>query len=161
MVDARNYASKYIKPDQVRDGPVQTRVVNVYEDDRYGRLMLELEIGSRFGLNDGNTNTLIKAWGYDTDAWIGQEVVFELGHYTDWNSKTDPPEQKETVRVVAVSPPKPGTGNSGIPAKPPLPPSKTAAARPDDMDDSIPFVLAFFIVSAVTWLIAGGNTLIA
>ena len=27
-MDARKYASKYIKPDNVRDGPIETRVVN-------------------------------------------------------------------------------------------------------------------------------------
>jgi hypothetical protein len=31
----------------------------------------------------------------------------------------------------------------------------------DEMDDEVPFALAFFIISAVTWLVAGGSTLIA
>jgi hypothetical protein len=61
-MDARKYASRYVKPDNVRDGPIQTRIVNVLEDERYGRLMLELETGSQFALNDGNANALIKAW---------------------------------------------------------------------------------------------------
>ena len=42
--------------------------------------MLELETGSQFTLNDGNTNALIKAWGYDTDDWIGQEVSSRTRH---------------------------------------------------------------------------------
>ena len=46
-MDARKYASKHVKPDNVRDGPIQTRIVNVFEDERYGRLTLELETGSR------------------------------------------------------------------------------------------------------------------
>jgi hypothetical protein len=29
------------------------------------------------------------------------------------------------------------------------------------MDDEIPFALAFFVVSAVAWLVAAGSTLIA
>src|SRR5262245_56138927 len=70
-MDARKYASKYVKPDDVRDGPIVTRIVNVFEDDRYGRLMLELEMGAQFPLNAGNARILMKAWGYDTDAWIG------------------------------------------------------------------------------------------
>ena len=52
-MDARKYASKYVKPDNVRDGPIQTRIVNVFESEQYGRLTLELETGSQFGLNDG------------------------------------------------------------------------------------------------------------
>src|SRR5262245_55625802 len=61
MVDARKYASRYIKPDHVRDAPIQTRVVNAFEEERYGRLTLELETGSQFTLNDSNNNALIKA----------------------------------------------------------------------------------------------------
>ena len=76
----RKYASKYIKPDNVRDGPIQTRIVNVFESEQYGRPVLELETGSQFTLNEGNTNILIKAWGYETDNWIGQEIELELGH---------------------------------------------------------------------------------
>ena len=30
-LDMRNFASKYIKPDQVRDGPIQTRIIHVFE----------------------------------------------------------------------------------------------------------------------------------
>jgi hypothetical protein len=135
-MDARKYASKYVKPDNVRDGAIATRIVNVFEDERYNRLTLELETGSQFGLNDGNTNTLIKAWGHDTDGWIGLELALELGTYKDW--RDDPPTDKETVRVRAISP-DPRAQNGGAPAsKPPLPPSTTAASR-NAMDDEIPF----------------------
>jgi hypothetical protein len=140
-MDARQYASKNIHPDNVRDGPIQARIVNVFEEDRYNRLRLclELETGAEFPLNDGNNNILIKAWGHNTDEWIGLEVEFYLGTWKDW--RADPPEEKETVRVRAISPAKAGV-NGGMPtAKPPLPPSRTAAqaARKDDMNDDIPF----------------------
>src|SRR5262245_10464711 len=136
MVDAQKYASKDIKPYNVRDGPIQTRIVTVLEDERYDRLMLELETGSQFGLNEGNNNTLIKAWGAETDDWIGLELELYLDTYKDW--RADPPEEKETVRVRAISPPKTGDQNGGAPtSKPPLPSSKTA--RQDDMNDEIPF----------------------
>jgi hypothetical protein len=136
-MDARKYASKYVKPDNVRDGPIQTRIVNVFEEERYGRLTLELETGSQFSLNDGNTNALIKAWGHDTDDWIGLELELYLDTYKDW--RADPPEEKETVRVRAISPPKTAQ-NGGAPAsKPPLPPSRTSAPGKSDMDDEIPF----------------------
>jgi hypothetical protein len=136
-MDARKYASKYVKPDNVRDGPIQTRIVNVFEEERYGRLTLELETGSQFALNDGNTNVLIKAWGYETDLWIGLELALELGTYKDW--REDPPVDKETVRVRAISP-APSAQNGGTPAsKPPLPPSRIAPPPKDDLDDEIPF----------------------
>jgi hypothetical protein len=157
-MDMREYASTYIKPDHVRDGPIQTRIVNVFVSEQYDRPVLELETGSQFTLNDGNTNTLIKAWGHNSDDWIGKELELLLGTWKDWRS--DPPEDKETVKVRAISPAKTETGNSGAPNKPPLPASRTAS-RPEDIDDAIPFILAFFIVSAVTWFVAGGSTLIA
>lgn len=141
-MDARKYASKYVKPDNVRDGPIQTRIVNVFEEERYGRLTLELETGSQFALNDGNTNTLIKAWGHDTDNWIGLELALELGTYKDW--RDDPPSEKETVRVRAISPPTTAQNGSSPASKPPLPPSRTTAsggpaALRGEMDDDIPF----------------------
>jgi hypothetical protein len=136
-MDMRNFAPKRIGPDQVRDGPIQSRIINVFESERYARPVLELESGSQFMLNEGNTNILMKAWGYESKDWIEQEVEFSLGTYKDWNS--EPPADKETVKVRAISPRKEGAGNSGAPNKPPLPPSRTAATRSDDMDDSIPF----------------------
>ena len=65
-MDMRSYAVKVVKPDQVRDGPITTRILSVFEDERYGRPVLELEIGSRFMLNDTNCNTLINAWGTES-----------------------------------------------------------------------------------------------
>jgi hypothetical protein len=151
-MDARKYASKYVKPDNVRDGPIETRIVNVFEDERFGRLVLELETGSQFALNDGNTNALIKAWGHDTDTWIGLELALELGTYKDW--RTDPPEEKATVRTRPLSPhPRTQTQNGGASAQPPLPPSRTnapggadaaggagaAGSLRGELDDEIPF----------------------
>jgi hypothetical protein len=135
-MDMRQYAAKYVKVDEVRDGPIETRIVNVFESEQYGRPVLELETGSQFTLNDGNTNTLIKAWGYNSDDWVGQEIELSLGTYKDWRS--DPIVDKETVKVRAISPAKVGTGNSGTAGKPPLPASKTAP-RAEDLDDQIPF----------------------
>jgi hypothetical protein len=137
-MDMRQYASKYVKPDSVRDGPIQTRIINVFESERYGRPVLELETGSQFTLNEGNSSVLIEAWGHDSNDWIGQELILELGTYTDW--RADPPEKKETVRVRAVSPAKAADAqDGGVPASKPLPPSRTVASRKDDLSDDVPF----------------------
>jgi hypothetical protein len=136
-MDMRDYTEKHIKVDQVRDAPIQAHIINVFESERFARPVLELDNGSDFLLNEGNTSVLIRAFGHDSSAWHGKEIVLELGTYKDW--KTNPPEEKQTVKVRAVSPAKTAVGNSGAPSKPPLPPSRTAAARKDDFDDSIPF----------------------
>jgi hypothetical protein len=137
-MDARKFASAYIKPEHVHDGPIQTRVVTVLEDERYKRLVLELEIGSQFTLNDGNTNVLIKAWGHDTDNWIGLELALELGTYKDW--RDDPPTEKETVRARAISPAKTEAQNGSASTKP-LPPSLVTSPKStaEAMNDEIPF----------------------
>ena len=121
----------------MRDGPIQTRIINVFESERYGRPVLELETGSQFTLNDGNTNILIQAWGHNSDDWIGQEIELTLGFYKDWRS--DPPADKETVKVRAISPAKAASGNSGASSKLPLPASRTATSIKDDLADDIPF----------------------
>jgi hypothetical protein len=159
-MDVRKFASKYIKPDHVREGPITTRIISVFESEQYGRPVLELETGSQFTLNDGNTNTLVKAWGYETDGWIEQELELSLGSYRDW--KTDPPEERETVKVRAISPPKSAAANGGTPAsdRPVLPPSRIVAAPKDTMEDEIPFVLAFLAVSAAAWLVISSSSLV-
>lgn len=140
-MDMRGYAPKKIRPDDVRDGPIQTRILSVFENERFGRPMLELENGSQFMLNDSNINTLINALGIDSEDWIGREIIFELGIYKDWRS--DPPKDAETVKVRAVSPQPKVEGNGGEPSKA-LPPSRVGVggAHPslkDDLSDDVPF----------------------
>jgi hypothetical protein len=134
-MDARKFASKYVKPDDVREGPIQTRIISIFESDRFDRPVLELETGSEFMLNDGNVNILIKAWGHETDTWIGREVQLELGTYKDW--RADPPEDKETVRVRAMSPTT-DAQNGPAPVSKPLPPSRVTPSS-KEIDDNIPF----------------------
>lgn len=132
-MDMRAYASKFIRPDSVRDGPIQTRIIRVFENERYSRPTLELENGSEFTLNGGNLDILINAFGPESDNWVGQQIELSLGTYKNW--KTTPPTDAETVKVR----PTPMVGNSGAPGKPALPASRTAASFQDDLDDSVPF----------------------
>ena len=139
-MDMRNYAPKKIRPDEVRDGPIQTRVLGVFENEMTGRPVLELENGSTFMLNDGNTNTLINAWGVESDDWKEREIEFSLSTYKDFKTGED----KETVKVRAIPPATPTTGNGGTPSRPALPPSRGAAAGAHaslrgEMDDDVPF----------------------
>jgi len=132
-MDMRKFGSAFIKPDDVRDGPREERIVNVYESDKYNCPVLDLESGDQISLNNTNVRTLCKAWGVESDDWIGQTVQLELGYYSDW--RKDPPEQKETVVVRAISTRQPSSGDDG--AKP-LPPPTPRLSR-SDLDDEIPF----------------------
>src|SRR5262245_15495498 len=101
-MDMRKFSSGFVKPDAVRDGPLQACIVNVYISDKYDRPVLELDNGDQFTVNATNNRALCKAYGYDDREWRGHTVEFSLGHYKDWN--TDPPEEKETVVLKAISP---------------------------------------------------------
>jgi hypothetical protein len=137
-MDMRDFASKKITPNQVRDEPIQTRIVSVLRNEQYDRPVLELETGCQFTLNATNVNTLMKAFGWESNNWIGQEIVLELGTYKDW--RADPPEDKETVRVRAVSPAKTVEAQNGSAStNKPLPPSRVVTSRKDDLDDEIPW----------------------
>jgi hypothetical protein len=59
----------------------------------------------------------------------------------------------------------PATPRPLLPAPPPLPlslppPTSSKETTKKFLDDEVPFVLVFFIVSAVAWCVAGGSTLI-
>jgi hypothetical protein len=135
-MDMRRFGSGPIKPDDVRDGPRTERIINIYEHEKYGCAVLELESGDTFNLNATNTKTLSKAWGFESDSRLGQEFELSPGYYKDW--RDDPPTDKETVVVKPISPAKPVEQNGGGGAVVPVP--KSFAPRHDDMDDSIPFV---------------------
>jgi hypothetical protein len=134
-MDTRKFSAGQIKPDDVRDVPRTERITNVYEHEKFRCLVLDLESGDTFNLNGTNTRILNKAWGYESDGWLGQELELSLGFYKDW--KDDPPSDKETVKVRAISPAKPEAQNGGgavVPVPRSFPPQH------DTMDDEIPFI---------------------
>jgi hypothetical protein len=132
-MDTRKYSSGFIKPDDVRDGPRQVRIIAVLESQKYTRLELELESGDQFSLNVGNTKALQKAYGVESDDWLGHVIELSLGHYKDW--KTDPPEEKETVVLRPISARQSSPDNGGTKALQPMPRSSVS----DDLSDDIPF----------------------
>ena len=103
-MDMRDYAPKKIGPDEVRDGPIQTQILSVFENEKTGRPVLELANGSTFMLNATNCNILIKAWGVESDDWKEREIEFSLGSYKDLQDRSN---DKETVKVRAIPPAKP------------------------------------------------------
>jgi hypothetical protein len=115
-MDMRKYATGYIKPDDVRDGPRQERIVKVFESEKYGRPVLDLESGDQFILNEKNTRILNKAFGYESDRWPGLVIEFVLDHYKDRKSE----EEKETVTVRPISVRQP-SDNGGTKAIQPRP----------------------------------------
>jgi hypothetical protein len=134
-MDTRKYSSGVIRPEDLHEGPRVEKIINIFEHEKHGCLVLELENGDQFYCWKNYARILSKAWGYESESWIDQELEFSLGHYTD--KKTDPPTEKETIDVRAVSPAKPGT-NGGAPSKA-IAPGRPASLH-GPMDDDIPFM---------------------
>lgn len=76
----------------------------------------------------------------------------EIGGGEDKPPQLPPPTNKDPAGAAA-KPEEKKKVPIGKPVKP--------ITRQEELDDELPFVLAFFIVSAVTWLVASGSTLIA
>src|SRR5262249_30072762 len=139
-MDMRKYATGFIKPDDVRDGPLQDRIVNVYESEEFQRPVLELASGNQFIVNNTNCAILNRAWGWKSEDWLEQDLEFLLGHYKDW--RENPPKECETVVLHPLSPrkasasggAKPSADGGGAKATPA--PARTAS---DDLNDDVPF----------------------
>jgi hypothetical protein len=132
-MDMRKYSAGVIMPENLSDEPQTEKIINIYEHEKHKCAVLEFESGNELYLWGNLARVLYKAWGYDSQDWLNQEVELKLGHYLD--KKTDPPTEKECINIRAVSPAKQGT-NSGAPV-PAL--SKIMSGRAGDMDDEIPW----------------------
>jgi hypothetical protein len=128
-MDMRKFGSGFLKPEDVRDAPFQGRVLNIYTSEKYKRPVLVFDTGEEFSLNETNRKALVRAWGFESDIWIGLEVELSLGFYKDW--ETDPPEEKETVAVRPISA-RPLSASDGTKAT-------TRPSVRDAMNDEIPF----------------------
>jgi hypothetical protein len=130
-MDTRKYSASVIRPEDL-DGSRVEKIINVFPHDKHNCLVLEFESGDQLYLWDNLARVLNKAWGYESDNWLDQEVELSLGHYLD--KKTDPPTEKECIAIRAVSPAKAEIGNGGAA----IASSKPASLR-GAMDDDIPF----------------------
>ena len=133
-MDMRKYASGFVRPDDVRDGPLLETIINVYISEKFECPVLTFESGNEFTLFNysDNARAMKKAYGWESEDWLGHVVELSLGTYIDKKDNTE----KETV-VLTPKSSRDGTSNGGPqrtdPAKLPAPPRK------NDMDDEIPF----------------------
>jgi hypothetical protein len=152
MADMSKYSgAAYLKVGDVRayGGSIRGLIVDVGESV-YGRPLLVFDDGTRLSLNTTNNKRMCRAYGNDSDDWIEKEIELTLGEIEYEGSP------KEAILVQPISPtiekkPQP----KEVEARPP------SNSRSSDIDDEIPFALAFLIVGAAAWLVAGGSTLIA
>jgi hypothetical protein len=135
-MDMRKYSAGVIMPENLCDGPRVEKIINIFEHEKHECAVLEFENGDQLYLWPNLARVLNKAWGYDSDNWLKQEVELSRGHYLD--KKTDPPTEKECINIRAISPVKQGA-NSGAPVSALSKVASRSVGKHDDMDDEIPF----------------------
>lgn len=99
-MDMRDYVGpSYIKYPDVVDAPRQERIVAIQE----GSFGLELVFGSGdlLSLNKTNARTLARAYGWESDNWIGKTVELYAGE-TTFEKQT-----QQSVLIKPISLPKP------------------------------------------------------
>jgi hypothetical protein len=124
----------FVTPDDIRGGPLEARIINVYISEKHQVPVLELDSGDQFLAWPNNGRKLARAYGFNDKDWIGHLIRFELATYTNKDGET-----KETVNLTAVSSRDSNTSNG---APPRISPDKLPApmtTTKDDMEDSVPF----------------------
>jgi len=78
-MDMRKYTgSAFRKVDDVREGPIFVTIADI-EDGRYDKPNLIFDDGSRLSVNATNAKTLVRAFGPQSEGWIGKKVKLVLG----------------------------------------------------------------------------------
>jgi hypothetical protein len=138
-MDMRKYSgSSFYKVDELKDRPpLQLRIADV-NIGQYDRPDITFESGRKLSVNVTNNETLVVAYGYDSDAWIGHVIELFVGD-GEYNGKA--------IKVITVRPiSKPehyGEADKQpepVQRKPNVPPVSSRTRGSDaDMDDAIPF----------------------
>jgi hypothetical protein len=129
-MDMRKYSGAiFIKVADVRNGPLQMRIAAVKEG-KYGKPDVVFESGENLTLNATNNRTLMRAYGPNSDDWIGKYIELTLGQLQFEG------ELQDAVIVKPIDEPINPSQKTPVPQETP---SKATPKKRDDMDDEMPF----------------------
>lgn len=98
-MDMRKFSGPtFLKIDDVRDGALQLQIAAVKEG-RFDKPDVVFETGETLSLNATNNKTLLRAYGPNSEGWVGKEVELTLGKVKFQG------EPQEAVIVKPISPP--------------------------------------------------------
>jgi hypothetical protein len=98
-MDMRKFSGTiFLKVDDVRDGALLMQIAAVREG-KYDKPDIVFETGEMLSLNATNTKTLVRAYGPNSEDWIGKEIELALGKVKYQG------ELQEAVIVKPISPP--------------------------------------------------------
>jgi hypothetical protein len=137
IMDMRKYATEhFVNTDDVRDNPIEDQIA-VVKDGKYDKPNVVFESGDVLSLNATNRKTLVRAYGNESDLWIGKMIRMFLGMIEYQGS------DHEAVLIEPISPPlKDGKADKADKADKVNKANKaTDQKKPAvDFDDEIPFV---------------------
>jgi len=118
-MDMTKYSgASFIKVADVEDGPIAMQIA-VVREGKFGKPELIGETGDVFSVNATNNKTLVRAYGKNSDSWIGREIERHLGEI-EYQGEKHP-----AALIRPISPP--------LKSKPKAPTSKA------DFDDNLSF----------------------
>jgi hypothetical protein len=98
-MDMRRFSGEhFIKVDDIRNGPLQMQIA-VVREGKFDKADLVFETGDILSLNATNTKILVRAYGPNSDDWLGRIIELFLGE-APYQGK-----QIESVVVRPISPP--------------------------------------------------------
>ena len=126
-MDMTKYSSgeHFVKVEDVRDGSIQSGIA-VVKDGKYDKPNIILETGDALSLNTTNLRTLVRAYGSESDYWIGKQIELVLGEIEYQGA----PREAVLVKPISPSIKKKETKETNSKPTPKLAP---------DMDDEVPF----------------------
>jgi hypothetical protein len=127
MIDVSKFASSaYLKVAHLKehDGPIKATIVAVAVNTKFKKLHIDLSDGTVLSCNPSNVTRLIRAWGAESETWVGREIESSIGEVDYQGQPT------ETIVATPVGPPL----ENKAPVK--KPPKRGNAGG--DLDDEIP-----------------------
>jgi hypothetical protein len=107
--DLKKYSGqRFIKPEHVRERPQRDTIVGLREG-KFGKLELLLKSGDILSLNATNTETLMNAYGRNSDRLVDKEIEMSFGQLQYNGSDHD------AVLVKPISPPDEITYDENLP----------------------------------------------
>jgi hypothetical protein len=118
------FGAVFLKVDDVKaSGPIVVKIVGIAEG-QYEKPNLTFANGTMLSVNATNGRTLMRAYGSESNDWIGKEIELSIGK-TQFQG-----EAQDSIMMKPISPP--------IQIKKPKP-SLVAAALEQDLNDDFPF----------------------
>jgi hypothetical protein len=125
-MDMRKYAGEqYLKVDDVRHGSLLVQIA-VVKPGKFDKPDVVFETGQILSLSVTNDKILVRAYGPDSDDWLGKEIELTLGQIEF---------EKKPQDAIIVVPSSPALNETERKAAQ----DRLAAKNPGEMNDMIPF----------------------